>query len=272
MPPNTVAAFLIDMDGVLYHGDHALPGAADFLSAVSKIPSLFVTNNPILSPEHVVRKLSDLGLGEYRPNQVLTSAEATADWLSRQGSGIRYFSVGESGLDQALSRVGTYDADHADYVVVGEGVGLDYESLAIGINLILKRGAKLVATNPDTTVDAVRNGKPWILPGGGALVAPFATATNSRPIVIGKPQPLLYRMALGRLCVVPERCLMVGDRPDTDIAGAAALGMPTALVRTGRFHPGEAWPKEVPPPDYDTRNLKELLEALQNIQINRVRL
>ena len=266
MLPNTIAAFLIDMDGVLYHGDRALPGAAEFLSAISKKPMLFVTNNPILPPARVARKLSELGLGEYRPAQVLTSAEATANWLSSQRPGFRFFSVGASGLNEALSKVGTFDADHADYVVVGEGAGLDYESLARGINLILNHGAQLVATNPDTTVDAVRDGKPWVLPGGGALVAPFAAATNTSPIVIGKPQPLLYKMALERLSVAPENCLMVGDRPDTDVAGAAALGMPTALVRTGRFPSGEAWPKEAKRPDFDTRDLNELLTELRKSQ------
>jgi len=113
----------------------------------------------------------------------------------------------------------------------------------LGINLILKQGAMLVCTNPDHSVDATIEGEHWVLPGGGALVAPFAAATGVAPVFIGKPEPLLYRMALQRLNVRAKDCLMVGDRPDTDIAGAAALGMKTALVRTGRFAPGQAFPE-----------------------------
>jgi FMN phosphatase YigB (HAD superfamily) len=69
-------------------------------------------------------------------------------------------------------------------------------------------------------------------------------------------------MALERLGSPAESCLMIGDRPDTDIAGAAAIGMPTALVRTGRFPPGEPWPEGLPRPDWDVADLQELRGVL----------
>lgn len=255
-------AILLDMDGVLYHGDRPLPGAIGFLRRLAATPHLFLTNNPILTPEAVAAKLERLGFQGVAPEQVMTSAQATAYWLSQQLPGFRYYAVGADGLHQALSACGLPDEQQADFVVVGEGPGLDYDRLSCGINLILKRGARLVVTNPDQNVDAEIDGEHRVLPGGGALVAPFAVATGMEPVVIGKPQPLLFEMALERLGCAAENCLMIGDRPDTDIAGAAALGISTALVRTGRFGPGEAWPADVPKPDWDVRSLEMLSQSL----------
>ncbi len=257
------SALLLDMDGILFHGDQVLPGAAAFLKAIAVVPHLFVTNNPIRSPEEVADHFVALGLPRPHLGRILTSAQATADWLMRVKSGFRYFAVGAAGLHRELERVGTPDPVAADFVVVGEGPGLDYEQLTIGINLILNCGARLVATNPDSTVDATRDGNHLLLPGGGALVAPFAEATGVTPTVIGKPEPLLYQMALQRLNCAAEACLMVGDRPDTDIAGAERLGMWTALVRSGRYAPGAPWPDGLPKPDWDLEDLPGLLAVLR---------
>jgi HAD superfamily hydrolase (TIGR01450 family) len=256
-------ALLLDMDGVLYHGDHLLPGALELLAAIAHRPHLFVTNNPVRTPQEVAQHLQGLGLPRPDPEHILTSAQATAHWLVRTKPGFRYFAVGAAGLHQELERVGTPDTRLSDFVVVGEGPGLDYAQLTIGINLILGHGARLVATNPDNTVDAVRDGRHLVLPGGGALVAPFAAATGVTPTVIGKPEPLLYQMALERLGCGAGECLMVGDRPDTDIAGAARLGMWTAMVRTGRFAPGAPWPDGLPRPDWDVESLVDLTTALR---------
>jgi HAD superfamily hydrolase (TIGR01450 family) len=256
-------AFLFDMDGVLFHGDRALPGAGDFLEAIQGLPHAFVTNNPILTPEQVAGKLERMGLPRPDPRFVLTSAEATAAWLALEKPCFRYFAVGADGLHRALAERGVSDPQAAEFVVVGEGPGLDYATLSVGINLILKKGARLVVTNPDLTVDAVCGGEHCVLPGGGALVAPFAAATGVQPVVIGKPAPGLFLMALERLARPARACVMVGDRPDTDIAGAAALGMMTALVRTGRFQPGEPWPAGVPRPLWDLASLGALAEALE---------
>ncbi|MBK1733066.1 HAD-IIA family hydrolase [Thiococcus pfennigii] len=256
-------AILLDMDGVLYHGERPLPGAATFLGRLAATPFVLVTNNPIRPPAEIAGRLAAMGLPCPDPTAILTSAEATARWLARTHPGFRFFAVGAPGLHAALGQVGFEDPQRADFVVIGEGPGLDFEQLTIGINLILQRGARLIATNPDTTVDAVRDGHHLILPGGGALVAPFAAATGVTPTVIGKPEPLLYEMALERLGCPAGACLMIGDRPDTDIAGAARLGMWTALVRTGRFAPGAPWPTEIPVPDWDLVDLAALTRALE---------
>ena len=251
-------AILLDMDGVLYHGDRPLPGAREFLQRIAAIPHLFITNNPILPPAEVAAKLARMGLPRPEPEQIITSAQATVRWLNREKPGFRYFAVGADGLHQALSEVGIADASNADFVVVGEGPGIDFDSLTLGINLIVKQGARLVGTNPDINVDATIDGEHRLVPGGGALVAPFAVASGVEPVIIGKPNPLLFEMALEQLGCVPDRCLMIGDRPDTDIAGAARLGMQTALIRTGRFAPGEPYPEHLPRPGWDVEALEEL--------------
>jgi NagD protein len=117
-----------------------------------------------------------------------------------------------------------------------------------------------VGTNPDINVDATIDGEHRLVPGGGALVAPFAVASGVKPVIIGKPNTLLFEMALEQLDCPPEHCLMIGDRPDTDIAGTAAIGMQTALVRTGRFAPGEIYPDELPRPDWDVECLEQLVQ------------
>lgn len=260
--PLLIKAFLLDMDGVLYHGEKAIGDAPEFMSTIQHLPHAFITNNPILPAQHVADRLQRLGFKRPDETQIITSAEATALWLAQQKPGFRYFAVGASGLHQALSQHGQADSVNADFVVIGEGAGIDFQTITTGVNLIVKRGAQLVVTNPDHSVDATIQSQHQILPGGGALVAPFAIAAETQPIIIGKPYPLLYEMALKRLGVAASDCLMIGDRPDTDIAGAAALGMKTALVRTGRFRPGAEIPHELPRPDWDVASLSDLGKVL----------
>ena len=254
----------MDMDGILYHGNSPVPGAIEFLQHFQNLPTAFITNNPIKTPQQVAEKLQRMGFNDIDSSIVITSAMATAQWLGEQKKDFKYFAVGAPGLDFALREFGSPDPDNADYVVVGEGPGLDYETLTTGINLILKRDATLVSTNPDNTVDDNRNGHHVVLPGGGALVSPFVVATGKKPVTIGKPEPLLYEMALQILKTSPASCLMIGDRPDTDIAGAESLGMLSALVRTGRFAPGDELPENMSPPDFDCDNLFELAGKLES--------
>ena len=253
-------ALLLDMDGVLYRGSSPIEGAAEFLHAIGDRPFRFITNNPIATPEQVVSKMKAMGLGDFAANAVITSAQATARYLASEKSNFRFYAIGEKGLHAALSTVGVEDDQAADYVVVGEGAGMDYQTLSNAIALI-HQGAVLISTNPDITVDGFIEGKPVVLPGGGALVAPVEKACGVKAITIGKPEPLLYQMALADLNVAASDCVMVGDRPDTDILGAQRLGLKAALVRTGRFSVDAPWPAEQAPPDWDVTDLQQLLAA-----------
>lgn len=258
--PGPIEAVLLDMDGVLFHGGRALPGAATFLADLAKVPHVFVTNNPTRSPATLVAHFRQLGLPAPQEQRIVTTAEATAAWLANESPGYRFFAVGSDNLHRVLATTGTADEINADFVVVGEGPGLDFDRLTAGINLVLRRGARLVCTNPDNNVDADVDGEHLVLAGGGALVAPFAVATGCEPIFIGKPHPLLFRMALDRIGVDPGRAVMIGDRPDTDIAGAAAIGLHTALVRSGRFAPGAELPAGIMP-NWDVEDLDALRRA-----------
>ncbi|MCK4710710.1 MAG: HAD-IIA family hydrolase [Gammaproteobacteria bacterium] len=259
---NKFSAILLDMDGVLYHGNQPLKHAIDFMESIQYIPHCFITNNPVLLPQQIADKLETMGFKRPEIENIITSGEATALWLSEQKKSFHYFAIGAQGLHDALSKFGQYDEQCADYVIIGEGAGIDYKSLTTGINLIINHKAKLISTNPDITVDGKIDGKHVILPGGGTLVSPFITATGQQPITIGKPFPLLYEMAIKMLGVKAQDCLMIGDRPDTDINGAANLGMKTALVRTGRFLPNEPLPVDCQAPDWDTLNLHQLQQEL----------
>jgi len=249
---------LLDMDGVLFHGMNPIDGAIDFMRSVEHIPHVFITNNPIRLPEAMADKMEEIGFKRPAENQIITAGEATAAWLAHQKSAFRFFAIGADGLHQSLAKYGYADPENADYVVVGEGEGIDFAAITTGINLIVKKGAQLISTNPDTSVDAFYRGKRAIMPGGGALVAPFVAATGLQPITIGKPKPLLYEIAMQALKTEAKNCLMIGDRPDTDIFGAQQLGIQTALVRTGRFAPGETLPDNMVAPDWDVDNLLEL--------------
>ena len=254
-------AILLDMDGVLYHGHRVLPHAIDFMRKLQPVPHVFITNNPILLPHAVVTKLANMGFPKPDVGQVLTSGIAAAEYLASQQSDYRFYAIGAEGLHHALEKYGTASDTDADFVVVGEGEGIDFNTLAIGIQLIVNNKARLICTNPDASVDAFCDGKRCILPGGGALVAPLSIATGVTPVTIGKPFPLLYEMALAQLGLTAAECLMIGDRPDTDILGAQQLGMQTALVRTGRFAVGDKLPDGICP-DYDVVDMARLSECL----------
>ena len=165
-----IEALMLDMDGVLYHGEQAISDAPAFMRVVERLPHVFITNNPILPPEAVADRLQRLGFSRPAERQIVTTAEATALWLEHQKPGFRYFAVGAEGLHRALSNKGSEDCESADFVVIGEGAGIDFDAITTGVNLIIKKGARLICTNPDHSVDAVKEGKHRVLPGGGALV------------------------------------------------------------------------------------------------------
>lgn len=258
--------FLIDMDGVLYRGDMVIPGALEFLESIRGHPHLFLTNNSSATTRQVVKKLRTLGLPRFRPEQILTSATATAEHLNEQEPGFRYYAVGGPGLHASLQSYGMEDDNDPDFVVIGEGEGLDYETLTTGINLLLKGKARLIGTNPDANLDGTRDGRHVVLPGCGALIAPFQVATGLAPQFVGKPNPLIFRQALNRLQLEPHRVFMIGDRPDTDIRGAGCVGIHTILVRTGRLAPWDPYPEGEPLPEIMVNSLAELsLPALQEL-------
>lgn len=218
---------VFDLDGVIYLADRALPGAAETVAAVraAGLGVAFVTNNASRTPEEVAEKLSGMGVS-VTVEEIVTSSQATARIIE---PGTRCLVVGASGLRTVLDRRGCVavdDPDDADAVVVGFTRDLVWDDLRRA-TLALRRGARYVATNGDVAFPSTEG----LVPGNGAVVAALNAASGRTPEIAGKPYPALFETVVERLPT--GRLLMVGDRPETDIAGAHALGWDTVLVLTG---------------------------------------
>ena len=257
-----VRAVLLDMDGVVYVGEEPLPGVQellDYLKATNR-NWLFVTNNSSRTPVQFVEKIARMGIGADEAH-ILSSALATASWLAEQyPNGVRAFMIGQDGLRWALQQEGitlVEDAQSADIIVSGIDFSVRYERLADAA-LAIRAGARFVGTNSDTSFPSERGQ----IPGSGALLALLEAATGVTPTVIGKPNAGMFEQAMHKLGTTPSSTLMVGDRYETDIAGAIELGMPTAAVLTG-ITTEEEFHTVVPGPDLILPGLPELLDAFR---------
>jgi 4-nitrophenyl phosphatase len=241
-------AAIVDMDGVLWQGDQPLPGLVEFFSTLRErqVRLVLATNNASQTAEQYVARLAGMGVDVTR-DEVLTSAQAAAFYVRAQLPGgsngrgparARVFAIGEDGLRQALTEQGLalcdlYDVT-ADYVVCGIDRGLSWDKLATA-TLNIRAGAKFIGTNPDTTLPTERG----ITHGNGAILAALHAATGVPPIIIGKPQPIMYQQALQRLQSDPAVTVGIGDRLDTDILGAIRAGLPSVLVLSGISTPAD---------------------------------
>lgn len=222
--------YLIDMDGVLVSGRTLIPGAERFLENLKSSGSKFLvlTNNSRFTPRDLAHNLSLLGL-DVAPEAVFTSAMATARFLQKQKPRGTAFVIGESGLTSALHNIGYIITEHEpDYVVLGETASYNMDMITRAIRLITA-GARFIATNPDPSGPTEQG----ITPGCGALAALIERATQVTPFFVGKPNPLMMRMALNYLGVHSENTVIIGDRMDTDIVAGVQTGMDTILVLSG---------------------------------------
>ncbi|HEX6264623.1 MAG TPA: HAD-IIA family hydrolase [Actinomycetota bacterium] len=224
-------AILLDLDGVLYRWPEPIPGAADTIATLRDVGKrvAFVTNNASRTPEEVAERLASVGV-RAEPREVVTSALATAAALCERG--VRSaFVVGEGGLVVALQdegiRVVDGPAEDVGVVVVGFDRCVTYSKLK-DASVLVARGVPLIASNADASFPAP-NGEAW--PGAGALVAAIETTTGAAAELIGKPEAPLLELALD--AAGGGRPLVVGDRLDTDVAGAVRLGWDSVLVLTG---------------------------------------
>jgi NagD protein len=222
--------YLIDLDGVLVRGSAIIPGAVEFIGRLNagKHKYLILTNNPLYTPGDLAHRLKVIGL-DVPENRIFTSALATAQFLDRQKPRGKAFVIGESGLTSAIHTIGYIITDmEPDYVVLGETFAYNLEMITRAIRLITE-GARFIATNPDPSGPS-ENG---VVPACGAMAALIEKASGIAPFFIGKPNPLMMRMALNYLDAHSENTVMVGDRMDTDIVAGIMSGMETILVLTG---------------------------------------
>jgi NagD protein len=222
--------YIIDMDGVIYHGERLLPGVKEFVAWLYRENKkfLFLTNASGRSPKELQLKLCRMGL-DVDESHFYTSALATAKFLSRQHPGCSAYVIGEPGLYNALHDAGiTMSEVNPDYVVVGETGSYSFEKISRAAQLVIG-GAKLVGTNSDLTGPS-ENG---IIPACRALVAPIELTSGRSAYYIGKPNPLMMRTGLNMLGVHSEETAMIGDRMDTDIIAGIESGLDTVLVLSG---------------------------------------
>jgi HAD superfamily hydrolase (TIGR01457 family) len=223
---------LLDLDGVVYRGESAVPHAVEAIVAAGQrgMRGAFVTNNALRTPDEVAARLARFGV-PARVDDVITSAQAAAHVLAeRLPAGAAVLVVGGEGLRAALRAEGLRPVTSADdgprAVVQGFDPELTYARLAEGA-LAVRAGALWVASNGDLTVPTERG----LAPGNGSLVAMIRAATGAEPVVTGKPEPALHAESMRRSGA--ERPIIVGDRLDTDIEAGTRTATPTLLVLTG---------------------------------------
>src|SRR5579871_713553 len=220
----------MDMDGVLVHEEHAVPGADRFVARLRErgIPFLVLTNNSIYTRRDLAARLASSGI-ELPEEAIWTSALATASFLQQQRPGGSAFAIGEAGLTTALHDAGyTLTERSPDYVVLGETRTYSFERIAHAIRLVAA-GARFIATNPDPTGPTPAGP----VPATGSVAALISHATGVEPYFVGKPNPLMMRSALNAIEAHSEHTAMIGDRMDTDIVAGLEAGLHTILVLTG---------------------------------------
>jgi 4-nitrophenyl phosphatase len=242
-PGGNTGSLVVDLDGVLYVGPERVPGAADALVELRDAGwhLLFVTNNSTKERAAAAAAIAERTGFPAEHDQVLTSAFAAARHLAGTVSAVLV--VGAPGLSTTLEAEGirvVEDDIDVDAVVVGLDPGLTYHRLTEA-TLAVRNGARLVATNNDSTYPAPRG----LYPGGGAIVAALERATDVVAEVCGKPYEPMRKLVRERVGTGPV--VVVGDRPETDLALAGAEGWRKVLVMTGVTHDAATVPPEHAP-------------------------
>lgn len=231
-----IGGFIIDMDGVLWHGDQALPGLTEFFQALHDLNLRYVlaTNNASVTVDQYVIKLAKMGV-KIAPGNILTSGMATASYLSEHyvPSETKVYVIGSEGarqplLDQGFSLATEHETEPVQLLVSGLDKALTWDKLCAAA-LYIQAGAAFYGTNGDVTLPTERG----FLPGNGATLAALTAATGVIPTTIGKPAPIIYQQALAQLAIDPEQVVAIGDRLDTDILGAVNTGIRSILVLSG---------------------------------------
>ena len=265
-----IEALILDIDGVLYEGNRALPGAVELLAHLvqNETPHVLLTNNTTRTLDQHVVKLAALGM-PISPESIVTAARVTALVLAGEAAaGARCMVIGEAGLVEALELAGfqlTLNGySDVDYVVVGMDRKFTYAKLHEAQQAILA-GATFIATNRDATYPIEGN----VIPGGGSIVAAVATAAEKEPLLIGKPSAEAGKLITHAAGVEPHEALMVGDRLETDIEMGRRAGLLTCLVLTGISTRQEA---EALPPESQPHWIVDTIQQIPDILEGRVAL
>jgi len=254
-----IKALIIDMDGVLWRDTQPIGNLPEIFDHIRDQGLRFIlaTNNATRTVQEYHQKLAGFDV-DLEGGQIINAAEAVGIYLSeRHPKGTSVYVVGQPSLEQTLLEYGLkvveMDAQDVSIVVASLDYGLSYEKLKHA-SLLIQRGAEFIGTNPDVTLPTPEG----FIPGSGTVIGALEIASGKQAKIIGKPEPLLYEMALKRLKFSPEETLAVGDRLETDIAGAQAAEIHTALVLSGASTQAQAENYE-PQPEVIIKDLMELI-------------
>jgi len=229
---------IIDMDGVLYRGDQPMPRLCEFFAFLRErpIPFILATNNSTRTPQEYAEKLARMSV-QISPDEIMHSGQAVARYLARSyPRETRVHVFGMPSLKQAISDEGFILADENVQVVVASmDRNVTYEKLKRA-TLLIRGGARFIATNLDPTNPSEEG----LIPGTGSMIAALATASETQPTSIGKPEPIMYQLALEQMGAQPETTAAIGDRVDTDILGGKRAGLITICVLSGSSDRAEA--------------------------------
>jgi len=262
---SNIRALIIDMDGVLWHGNVAIAGLTEFfqLLRAKDIRFILATNNASLTREQYVKKLANMGV-TVELNEILTSGIATALYLAEryEPNKTRVYVLGEAGASEPLAERGfiltdLYDVT-ADIVVCGKDSTLTWDKLATA-TLNVRNGAAFIGTNADTTLPTEHG----ITHGNGAILAAIQTSSNVAPVCVGKPEPIMYQQAIALLGTTLEETIALGDRLETDILGAVNTGIRSIMVLTGISSAADLVDSDYQP-TWVLPDLEAVIAALQN--------
>lgn len=254
-----IRALILDMDGVIWRGKQLLGDLPAIFNEIQYkgLGVILASNNSTKTPGAYLEKIRSLGVN-IEAWQLINSAEATAEYLSQKfPQGGPVYVVGESGLVETLEAKGfKLSEESALAVVAGLDRKIDYRKIDIAANLITQ-GAMFIGSNPDRTIPTPDG----FSPGAGTMLAAIEAASYVKPIIIGKPEPAIFNIAMKRLGTKPAETLMVGDRLETDISGAQKAGCRTALVLSGvtSLVEGQQWQPKI---DFIADDLSALIKLL----------
>lgn len=253
-----ITHLLIDMDGVLYRGNTPMPRLSEFMDFLRRrpVPFMLITNNSTRTPQQYASKLAGMGV-QISPDEVLTSGQATARFLARDYlPATRVHVFGQDSLRQAIEAEGFVLADQdVEIVVASMDRQVTYEKLKVA-TLLIRDGARFVATNLDPTSPSEEG----MLPGTGSLIAALATASETTPVAVGKPELAMYQLAIDALGAQAGKTAILGDRVDTDLVGGRRAGCRTIGVLSGSSSRAEM---EAFGPDFLFDDIAALLDAWQ---------
>ena len=254
--------FLFDLDGTLYLGEQLYPFTIDLLRRIRETGgrSLYMTNNSSKSVEDYIRKLERLGIPATRED-FITSAQATAWYLQQNHPGKTLYVCGTESLKRELREAGfhvTEEPEDAQCIVMGFDTELTFKKLHDVSWLLSTRQIPYIATNPDYVCPTEFGS----VPDCGSVCDMIYNATQKRPLVIGKPEPLMPQLAMERLGISPEQAVCIGDRIYTDIRSGLNAGITTMLVLSGETTREILDASDVKP-HFVLEDAGEILEALR---------